>query len=116
MAGQSLYISLEGIQLDHATLSFSGESANVTLVRDGSPVSRDLLDYYDRVKTHSTKIEITNVNTSDVGYYTLKDHRDRVVSVNRMELTGRFCRLPWCHYGDTTGLPRCHNRATMESQ
>ncbi|XP_062334408.1 wu:fc21g02 isoform X1 [Osmerus eperlanus] len=97
VAGQSLYISLEGIHLEGATLSFSGEGANVTLVQDGSPVSRDLPNYYDRVKTHSTKIEITNVNTSDVGYYKLKDRRDREVSVNRMELVD--------HLDDTDGNP-----------
>ncbi len=57
-------------------------------VRDGARVSQDLPDYFDRVQTHSTKIEIRNVNYTDEGHYTLKDRRDRVVSVTRMDLTG----------------------------
>lgn len=35
VAGESLYISLEGIPVDDADLSFSGEYGNVTLVRGG---------------------------------------------------------------------------------
>ncbi|KAM6941644.1 uncharacterized protein PEZ65_003650 [Lycodopsis pacificus] len=88
VAGQSLYIQLEGIDLSDASLSFSGENVNVTLVHDGARVSQDLPNYWDRVKTQSTKIEITNMNYSDVGHYTLIDRRDRVVSVTRMDLTG----------------------------
>ncbi|XP_049428019.1 synaptojanin-1 [Epinephelus fuscoguttatus] len=87
IAGESLYISLEGLDLADAFLTFSKESANLTLVRDGARVSQDLPDYWDRVLTHSMNIEIRNVNFSDEGYYTLKDRRDRVVSVTRMDLT-----------------------------
>ncbi|KAM8772494.1 uncharacterized protein AB9X84_009987 isoform 1-T1 [Acanthopagrus schlegelii] len=87
VAGESLVISLEGINLADAALSFSGDSTNVTLVRDGARVSQDLPDYYDRVQTHSMNIEIRNVNLTDEGHYTLKDRRDRVVSVTRMDLT-----------------------------
>lgn len=57
-------------------------------VCDGARVSQDLPDYYDRVQTHSMKIEIRNVNLTDEGRYTLKDRRERVVSVTRMDLTG----------------------------
>lgn len=35
VAGESLYISLEGIEVADADLSFSGEYGNVTLVRGG---------------------------------------------------------------------------------
>lgn len=87
VAGESLYISLEGIDLADAVLSFSGVAANVTLVHDGARVSQDLPDYWDRVQTHSMKIEIRNVNYTDEGRYTLRDRRDRVVSVTRMDLT-----------------------------
>lgn len=87
VAGKSLYISLEGIDLADAFLSFSGESGNVTLVREGARVSQDLPDYWDRVETHSMNIEIKNVNTSDEGRYTLRDRRDRTVSITRMDLT-----------------------------
>ncbi|KAI3353222.1 hypothetical protein L3Q82_019263, partial [Scortum barcoo] len=86
VAGESLYISLEGIDLADAVLSFSGET-NVTLVRDGTRVSQDLPDYWDRVQTHSKNIEIKNVNYTDQGRYTLKDRRDRLVSITRMDLT-----------------------------
>ncbi|XP_072239778.1 uncharacterized protein [Leuresthes tenuis] len=85
--GESLYISLEGIDLADALLSFSGGNANVTLVRDGAPVSQDLPDYWDRVQTHFKNIEIRHVNYSDEGHYTLRDRRERVVSVTRMDLT-----------------------------
>ncbi|XP_008292537.1 uncharacterized protein LOC103366546 [Stegastes partitus] len=88
VAGESLYISLEGINLADAILSFSsGQAGNVTLVRDGARVSQDLPDYWDRVQTHSMNIEIKNVNYSDEGHYTLRDRRDRVVSITRMDLT-----------------------------
>ncbi|XP_050926225.1 uncharacterized protein wu:fc21g02 [Lates calcarifer] len=87
VAGESLYISLEGIDLADASLSFSGEAANVTLVRDGARMSQDLVDYWDRVQTHSMNIEIRNVNFSDQGHYILRNRRDRVVSVTRMDLT-----------------------------
>lgn len=114
VAGESLHISLEGIVLADAELSFSGEAANVTLVRrvdvqidgwiegsmrilndalpqvrDGAPVARDLMNYWDRVRTHSTNIEIRNVNYTDEGRYTLRDRSLRVVSVTRMDLTGK---------------------------
>lgn len=87
VAGENLYISLEGIDLADAALSFAGEAANVTLVRDGARVSQDLPNYWDRVQTHSMKIEIRNVNYSDEGRYYLRDRRDRQVSITRMDLT-----------------------------
>lgn len=89
IAGEALDISLEGIDQADAFLTFSGEAANVTLVRDGARVSQDLPNYWDRVQTHSLNIEIKNVNHSDEGYYTLRDRRDRVVSVTRMDLTDK---------------------------
>uniref|UniRef100_A0AAQ6ALB7 Immunoglobulin subtype domain-containing protein n=3 Tax=Amphiprion ocellaris TaxID=80972 RepID=A0AAQ6ALB7_AMPOC len=89
VAGESLYISLEGIDLADALLSFSSGEANFTLVRDGAPVSQDLPDYWDRVRTHSMNIEIKHVNYSDEGRYTLRDRRDRMVSITRMDLTDR---------------------------
>ncbi|XP_033976792.1 uncharacterized protein wu:fc21g02 [Trematomus bernacchii] len=97
VAGESLIISLEGIDLADAGLSFSGEAANVTLVRDGAPVSQDLPNYWDRVQTHSNNIEIRNVNYSDEGHYTLRDRRDRMVSITRMNLTD--------HHNGTEGNP-----------
>lgn len=59
-------------------------------VRDGSRVSQDLPDYWDRVKTGPSNIEIKNVNYTDVGRYILRDQRGRVVSITRMDLTGWF--------------------------
>ncbi|KAK2815525.1 hypothetical protein Q5P01_025992 [Channa striata] len=87
IAGESLRISLEGIDLTSAFLSFSGEAGNFTLIRDGSRVSQDLSNYWDRVQTHTGNIEIKNVNYTDVGRYTLRDRKNRVVSVTRMDLT-----------------------------
>ncbi|KAM3622815.1 uncharacterized protein V6R79_003479 [Siganus canaliculatus] len=87
VAGETLRISLEGIKQVEAFLTFSGEYANVTLVRDGARVSQDLSNYYDRVQTYSQSIEIKNVNYTDEGHYTLRNRRDQVVSVTRMDLT-----------------------------
>ncbi|XP_040892676.1 uncharacterized protein wu:fc21g02 isoform X2 [Toxotes jaculatrix] len=87
VAGESLSISLEGIDLADAALYFYGEAENATLVRDGATVSQDLAAYWDRVRTHSMSIEIRNVNYSDVGRYVLRDRRTRLVSVTRMDLT-----------------------------
>lgn len=89
VAGESLYVSLEGIPPTDATLVFSSADGNLTLVRDGARVSQDLPDYWNRVQTQSNKIQIQNVNVSDEGRYTLRDRRDRVVSVTRMDLTDK---------------------------
>lgn len=85
--GRSLYIPLEGIREEDATLTFSGENGNFTLVKDGARVSQDLFEYFDRVRTHSKNIEILGVNVSDVGHYRLMDRKNRLVSVTRMDLT-----------------------------
>ncbi|TNN62754.1 DNA-directed RNA polymerase II subunit RPB1 [Liparis tanakae] len=87
VAGDSLSVQLEGLDLSDATLFFSGEAGNFTLVHHGARMSQDLPNYWDRVQTQSMKIEIRNVNYSDAGHYTLTDRRDRVVSVTRMDLT-----------------------------
>ncbi|KAL0984108.1 hypothetical protein UPYG_G00137190 [Umbra pygmaea] len=87
IAGEDLYISLEGIDLADAHLSFSGADVNITLVYEGAVVVQNHPDYGNRVKTYSTKIGIENVNTTDVGYYMLRDRRERLVSIIRMELT-----------------------------
>lgn len=57
-------------------------------MRDGAPVAQELLNYWDRVQTHSMNIEIRKVNSTDEGRYTLRDRNFRVVSVTRMDLTG----------------------------
>ncbi|KAK7930081.1 hypothetical protein WMY93_006476 [Mugilogobius chulae] len=89
VAGRSLYVSLEGIRQEDATLKFSGESANVTLVRDGALVSQELPDYFDRVRFSSRNIEIVSVNVSDVGHYHLFDRKGRLVSMTRLDLTDK---------------------------
>lgn len=58
-------------------------------VHNGARVSQDLANYWDRVWTHNANIEIRNVNYSDEGHYTLRDQRFRIVSVTRMDITGR---------------------------
>ncbi|TKS69359.1 hypothetical protein D9C73_003423 [Collichthys lucidus] len=87
IAGENLKINLDGIKLGDATLQFSGEAGNFTLVRDGARVSQDLPDYFDRVVTQHNSIIIKHVNYTDIGRYTVKDRKDRVVSVTRMDLT-----------------------------
>ncbi|KAL1023602.1 hypothetical protein UPYG_G00043370 [Umbra pygmaea] len=89
VAGEELSISLAGLNKVDAHLSFSGAYANVTLVYDGAVVAQDISTYWDRVTVGSNNINIRNVNTSDVGSYTLKDRRDRIVSVVKMELVDK---------------------------
>ncbi|XP_062377219.1 wu:fc21g02 isoform X2 [Sardina pilchardus] len=89
VAGEDLSISLEGSNHHEATLQFTGEAGNFTLVRDGAPVGNDLGDYAGRVKISASGIIIKNVNTSDVGRYKLFDRRDRPVSVTRMTLVDK---------------------------
>lgn len=57
-------------------------------MHDGARISQDLPDYFDRVVTQRTSIMIKHVNYTDMGRYTVKDRKDRVVSVTRMDLTG----------------------------
>ncbi|XP_058496023.1 cleavage and polyadenylation specificity factor subunit 6-like [Solea solea] len=89
VAGESLYIPLEGLDLADAELIFTGQSANVTLVHDGAPVGQNLPDYWNRVETHSQRLEIKSVNTTDEGRYLLKDRKGREVSITKMDLTDR---------------------------
>ncbi|KAJ8000914.1 hypothetical protein DPEC_G00185330 [Dallia pectoralis] len=89
VAGEALSIPLAGMSKTEAFLIFSGASANVSLVTDGAVVAQDLPDYWNRVTIGNSKIKIQNVNTSDVGTYILKDRRNRVVSVVKMELTDK---------------------------
>ncbi|XP_008316026.1 uncharacterized protein LOC103384322 [Cynoglossus semilaevis] len=87
MLDESFYISMEGIQLYEATLVYTGEDGNVTLVRDGMIQQGNLINFGGQVKTHSySGIEITLTNTSQ-GLYTLRDRKGRVVSITKMELT-----------------------------
>ncbi|KAM8842806.1 uncharacterized protein ACB058_014375 isoform 1-T1 [Synchiropus picturatus] len=87
LAGEDLRISLEGISKDDASLAFSGNSANVTLVTDGFPVGQNLPAYRYRIEVDYAYIEISSMNYSDEGLYTLKDRRDRPVSITRMDIT-----------------------------
>ncbi|XP_041950329.1 uncharacterized protein wu:fc21g02 isoform X2 [Alosa alosa] len=86
VAGEDLTINLEGSNQHEATLQFTGDAGNFTLVRDGAEVGNDLADYVGRVKISSRGIIIKSVNVSDVGRYRLFDRRDRLVSVTRMIL------------------------------
>ncbi|KAG8014994.1 hypothetical protein GBF38_022225 [Nibea albiflora] len=86
--GENLRISLQGIDLADATLYFSGEAGNFTLVRDGARVSQDLPDYFDRVVTQHDSIIIKHVNYTDEGRYTVRNRRGREVSATGMALKG----------------------------
>lgn len=90
VAGEDLGIDLEGSNYHEATLVFFGDAVNFTLVQNGNPVGNDLPDYSGRVRVSSSRITISNVNTSDVGKYRLFDRKDRLVSVTKMKLIGKF--------------------------
>ncbi|XP_059903996.1 wu:fc21g02 [Gadus macrocephalus] len=74
VAGEDLSVSLEGIELSDATLRFSGENINITLVRDGGPGGAGTTwTTTTGVRPQHTRIDIREVNTTDVGHYTLVD-------------------------------------------
>lgn len=88
VAGETLTISLSGLSKDDATLHFSSQDFNLTLVERGSPVGNLRPDYMGRIKVTSKNIEVLGVNVSDVGDYTLRDHLNRKVKIISMKLVG----------------------------
>lgn len=94
--GETLSISLEGIKPVDATLRFYNNHSVVTLVDHGVPVANADPDYINRLKVSGENIKVLNVNVSDVGRYTLIDHKGRPVSNNTMILVGKYCFPPNC--------------------
>lgn len=90
MAGETLSITLTGLLNNHATLRFSSQDYNITLVERGFPVGNSHPDYMGRIKLTSSSIELLNVNVSDVGNYILSDHLNRKVKIIYMNLIGEF--------------------------
>ncbi|KAM9314355.1 uncharacterized protein KZ484_024129 isoform 2-T3 [Pholidichthys leucotaenia] len=86
VAGENLHIRMEGAKGSQASLFFSGVAGNITLLRHGAIKTDDLPEYRGRIDPSFWNIIIKNVNTSDEGIYVLRDQKDRVVSVTRMEL------------------------------
>ncbi|KAK3554057.1 hypothetical protein QTP70_019172 [Hemibagrus guttatus] len=85
VAGESLSIYLLGLPKNDATLHFSNQDFNLTLVERGSPVG-NLTGYMGRVQVTKTSIEVLNVNVSDVGNYTLRDRQNRRARIISMKL------------------------------
>ncbi|XP_056587587.1 uncharacterized protein LOC130408135 [Triplophysa dalaica] len=94
IAGETLSISLEGINLGDATLRFYNNHSVVTLVENGIPVGNADPDYINRLKVSTEKIKVLNVNVSDVGRYQLTDHKRRNVSNNTMILVEKHNFTP----------------------
>ncbi|XP_027001796.2 uncharacterized protein LOC113642464 isoform X4 [Tachysurus fulvidraco] len=86
VAGESLSIYLLGLPEIDATLHFSNQDLNLTLVKSGTPVGNSHPDYMGRIKVTSSSIELLNVNVSDVGNYTLSDRLNRKVRIVSMNL------------------------------
>ncbi|XP_016323654.1 uncharacterized protein LOC107674241 isoform X1 [Sinocyclocheilus anshuiensis] len=86
IAGETLTISLAGLKQSDAILHFYSNNSSLLLVENGVPVGRNHPDYISRLKVTSEKIQILNVNTSDIGRYRLTDHKGRLVSNNTMIL------------------------------
>uniref|UniRef100_A0A672QN50 Uncharacterized LOC107556792 n=1 Tax=Sinocyclocheilus grahami TaxID=75366 RepID=A0A672QN50_SINGR len=86
IAGETLTISLAGLKQSDAILHFYSNNSSLILVENGVPVGRNHPDYINRLKVTSEKIQILNVNTSDIGRYRLTDHKGRLVSNNTMIL------------------------------
>lgn len=90
MAGETFRIPLGQLVKNDATLHFSNEDFNLTLVDHGSPVGNLHPDYMGRIQVTSNSIEVLNVNVSDVGNYTLSDRLNRKVKIISMYLVGEF--------------------------
>lgn len=90
VAGENLRIDLSGLSKNDATLHFSSQYYNLTLVERGSPVGNLHAEYLGRITLTSTGIDILNVNVSDVGNYTLTDRLNREVKIISMVLVGEF--------------------------
>ncbi|XP_060782370.1 wu:fc21g02 isoform X2 [Neoarius graeffei] len=86
VAGENLRIDLSGLSKNDATLHFSSQYYNLTLVERGSPVGNLHAEYLGRITLTSTGIDILNVNVSDVGNYTLTDRLNRKVKIISMVL------------------------------
>ncbi|XP_060728942.1 DNA-directed RNA polymerase II subunit RPB1-like isoform X1 [Tachysurus vachellii] len=86
VAGESLNIYLGGLPTVDATLRFSNQDLNLTLVERGSAVGNFHPDYMGRIKVTSSNIQLLNVNVSDVGSYTLSDRLNRKIKIISMNL------------------------------
>lgn len=90
VAGETLSIFLGELSRFEATLAFSNQDYNLTLVDRGSPVGNSHPDFMGRIKLTTNSIEVLNVNMSDVGNYTLSDGLNRKVKIISMNLVGEF--------------------------
>lgn len=90
MAGEMFRISLAGLEGNDATLKFSNQDFNLTLVKHGLPVGNSQPEYMGRIQLTGTSIELLNVNVSDAGEYTLGDHLNRKVKIIFMKVVGEF--------------------------
>lgn len=90
MAGETLNIYLSGIATNDATLHFSNEDYNLTLVKRGLVVGNSHPDFMGRIKITSGIISVLSVNVSDVGNYTLSDGLNRKAKIIYMRLVGEF--------------------------
>lgn len=90
VAGETFKITLGDLRRNDATLHFSNEDFNLTLVKHGSPVGNSHPDYLGRIRVTDYNIEVLNVNVSDVGNYTLTDRLNRTAKLIFMNLVGEF--------------------------
>lgn len=90
VAGQTFKIPLAGLVKNDATLHFSNQDFNLTLVDHGSPVGNSHPEYMGRIQVTPNSIELHSVNVSDVGNYTLRDRLNRRAVVYAMYLSGMF--------------------------
>lgn len=94
VAGEDLSIYLGDLRIKDASLHFSNQDFNLTLVKRGSPVGNMHPEYMGRIQVTSNSFKVLNVNVSDVGNYTLCDHLNRIVRIISMNLVGKFlCKI-----------------------
>ncbi|KAM9476569.1 uncharacterized protein Hap1MRO34_009644 isoform 1-T4 [Clarias gariepinus] len=89
VAGETFKITLGDLRRNDATLHFSNEDFNLTLVKHGSPVGNSHPDYLGRIRVTDYNIEVLNVNVSDVGNYTLTDRLNRTAKLIFMNLVDK---------------------------
>ncbi|XP_046725911.1 uncharacterized protein LOC124399185 [Silurus meridionalis] len=110
VAGETFKIPLGSLSKNDATLHFLREDFNLTLVDHGLPVGNLHTDYMGRVQVTSNSIEVLNVNISDVGNYTLRDHLNRklrIISLTLVDHHSRISASPLAAVLLLLGIPPC---------
>ncbi|XP_072533181.1 uncharacterized protein [Salminus brasiliensis] len=83
--GQTLTIPLDVIKKNEASLRFSSDGVDLTLVTRGSPVF-NLRDFSKRINVTSSSIQVSNIQVADMGNYKILDVKGRVAKITTLKV------------------------------